>query len=126
MSPSHALPATSRAPRRGTTVVELLIALIVLTVGLLALAGAAAIIARETAAARRELTLAWMARARLERLASEGCDTLDSGLENGAGISERWTVAESRNDTRRITVTVRQVVLGGAVVRRLEGIVACG
>ena len=111
--------------RAGATVVELLIALIIVTVGLLALAGAAAIVTRETAAGRRELALAWAARARLERLTSGPCDALADGSATAAGISERWTVSAGGNDTQRITVTVENLSLGQRTVRRLETVVPC-
>lgn len=111
--------------RAGTTVVELLIALIIVTIGLLALAGAAAIVTRETAAGRREIALAWAARSRLERLTSGSCDALADGSAAAAGIAERWTVAAGGNGTRRIMVTVENQSLGQRTVRRLEAVVPC-
>lgn len=124
---SEAPPDGRVVARTGTTVVELLIALIVVTVGLLALAGAAAIVAREIAAGRREILLAWAARSRLERLTSSACTALTSGSALASGVSERWVVESGRNDTRRLTVVVEAAASSGAAraVRRLDGLVAC-
>ena len=122
------MPDRSRGtPRTGTTLVELLVALVIITVGLLALAGAAAVVARETAAARREAALAWRARTQLERLTSRPCSVLADGTATDDGITERWTVSPARNGTRRIAVTVEAPSAGTArrIVRRLEGIARC-
>ena len=89
------------ATREGTTLVELIVALVMITIALLALAGAAAIVTRETAAGRRELALAWAARSRLERLMSTPCPALASGSAATDGTIERWTVTASRNGTHR-------------------------
>ena len=116
-----------RTHRAGTTVVELLVALVIVTVGLLALAGAAAIVARETAAGRRELALTWAARTRLERLATVPCALLTGGTSVAGGITERWTVSAGRNGTHRLVVTVEAAAPAAAapMTRRLEGIAAC-
>ncbi len=116
-----------RHARAGTTLVELIIALVVITVGLLALAGAAAVVARETAAGRREATLAELARTRLERLTSTPCELLVPGTTNADGITEHWAVGAGRNGTRRLLITVAAPAPGsaGRTVRRLERIVAC-
>ena len=125
-----AAPSSSgsrRPARAGTTLVELIVALVIVTVGLLALAGAAAVVARETAAGRRESALAWRARARLERLTSLPCTLLSGGSTTSDGVAERWTVSAGRNGLRRLVVTVEAPASGGAArtVRRLEGFVAC-
>ena len=111
----------------GTTLVELIVALVIITVGLLALAGAAAIVARETAVGRREMTLAWHARGRLERLTTVPCALLSGGLATSGGVTERWTVAAGRNGMHRLVVTVEAPAQGVATrtTRRLEGLVAC-
>ena len=116
----------SLVSRAGTTLVELVVSLVIITVGLLALAGAAAIVARETAAGRRELDLAWRARARLERLTSVPCGRLAGGTASAAGIDERWTVSAGRNGTLRLVVTVESADRAAQRdAHRLEGTVAC-
>ena len=116
----------SLARRTGTTLVELLVAVVIITVGLLALAGAAAIVARDTAAGRREVALAWRARARLERLTSIPCRALAGGTAASEGVAEQWAISAGRNGTLHITVTVAaRDRAGRPTVRRLEGIVAC-
>src|SRR5687767_1441115 len=118
---------TGSLPRAGTTLVELIIALVIVTVGLLALAGAAALVARETAAGRREIILSWRGRARLERLASLPCPLQSAGSASADGVTERWTVWAGGNGMHRLVVTVEAPAAAGArqTVRRLEGLVAC-
>ena len=128
--PNHNRAAASSGlveARDGTTVVELLVALVIVTIGLLALAGAAALVARETGRGHRELALARAARTRLERLTSTPCAALASGSVTANGIAERWTVGEGRNGVRRLVVTVEALApAGGArIVRRLEGSLPC-
>lgn len=131
MLPRRSLRREALLPREcrrtGATVVELMSALVMVTIGLLALAGAAALVARETGIARRELALAWAGRSRLERLTSAPCEALADGSLTADGIAEQWAITAGRNGTRRIVVTVEAPSpAGGAhIVRRLEGVVAC-
>lgn len=78
---------TTRAPvpaRAGFTLVEALVAVVVLTVGLLALAGAAAHYARALAAAAALATAAHAARAELEARRAQPCDHAEAGGSESA------------------------------------------
>lgn len=72
---------SSARARRGFTIVELLVAIILAGVGLLALAGAGGIVAREVAAAASRTAAALLARNRVEWFASTSCASAA-----GAGI----------------------------------------
>ena len=113
--------------RRGTSLVELLIALVIVTIGLLALAGAAAVVAREAGVSRREITVAAAARNRLERLASSPCRSLVDGANASGGITERWTISAASNGMRRITVRAEAAAAGARapLVRQLDALVSC-
>ena len=114
-------------PRRGTTLVELLIALVIVTVGLLALAGAAAVVAREVGTGRREVAVAAAARNRLEQLTSAPCRSLMDGAAASGGITERWTISSAPNGMRRIAVRAEATAAGARapLVRQLDALVSC-
>jgi type IV pilus assembly protein PilV len=111
--------------RRGFTVVEVLVALIVVAVGLLGVAGASAIALRASHAAMREQSAVSRARSRLALIESGGCGIAVSGERQvGTGLMDRWTVGPLVNgvrlaevssdwdDTgRRRTVTLRSALL---------------
>ena len=85
-------PAPRRRARRGFSLVELLVALAVLSVGLLALAGVTASVMRASTAAACGARAAELLEARAESLHAAPCDT-GSGAREVAGLRERWSVA---------------------------------
>ena len=81
--------------RCGLTLVEVLVALVVVSVGLLGVAGTSALALRTTTAAARERAALGRVELRLAMLAAAGCGPATAG---GVGdvdreIRERWTVA---------------------------------
>ena len=102
--------------RRGFTIVEVLVAVMVLSVGVLALASTAAVTGRlmsEGAVRNRAATLALSRFEVIASRSSAGCNAIvavggtvsrDSTLR---GIREQWTITRPRNDG---TVTVADVI----------------
>lgn len=78
-------------PRHGVTLIELLVALVLLTVGLGALAGTTSVLIHDATTSRRSTRAALIARSRLERLRMDRCTT-SAGVEQHGGITERWAV----------------------------------
>jgi Tfp pilus assembly protein PilV len=118
-----------RAARRGATLVELTVAILILSVGVLALAGSTGAAARTSDEAYRLELAAVAARSRLENLAALACDSTAapaaSGAQDGAALQERWTVTGTgRRKSIRVAVTVRgravarEIVLGRTVACR--------
>jgi len=106
-SSSEAAPNGSRPlrRRRGFTVVEVLVTLIVVATGLLGVAGASAMALRASSAAMRERAAATRARTRLAILAAAGCaNATDGELPMGAGLVDRWTIAGAVNGARLMEV----------------------
>ncbi|MGH7702580.1 MAG: type IV pilus modification PilV family protein [Gemmatimonadales bacterium] len=88
-----------RSSSAGFSLVEMLIALSLLSIGLLALVGTAGLVARTLADGRRRTAVAHLAAARLEMLrrtagsAGPHCTALAGGAAGRPGpIAERWVV----------------------------------
>jgi type II secretory pathway pseudopilin PulG len=83
MHPRHRLPD-------GFTLLEVLVALVVLTTGILGLAASAALVSRLIGDGTRLTLAATVATARLEHLRSLPCASVAAGSIVTRGIEERW------------------------------------
>ena len=91
------------ARERGFTLIELMVTMIILTIGLLAMAGTSAVVTRHIGGGAQMALAASTAQARFERLRGEACATLTDGSAESRGITEKWAVA---NMSRSVEVTV--------------------
>ena len=107
-------PVPRARDRRGFTLVELIVAIMILVVGLLALAGTSALITRQMGTGAKTTVAAAVAQARLDSLSSMDCTLLavggatTTGSTSARGVSERWVVTDG-NDVKNVTDTVRIV-----------------
>src|SRR3954468_11725557 len=87
-------PGTLARRRSGLSIVELLVALVLLAVGLLGVAGAGARAMRMGAAAARERRAAQRASDRVATIASQGCAAARGGVlvDSVASMTEQWAV----------------------------------
>ena len=85
--------------RTGFTLVECLVAVTLLAVGLLGLAGTSLAVQRLTTSAARRAGAAAMAWARLERLRGTACAARASGASASHGLAESWSVAAAPGTT---------------------------
>ncbi|UCF18862.1 MAG: prepilin-type N-terminal cleavage/methylation domain-containing protein [Gemmatimonadota bacterium] len=92
--------------RGGFTVVELLVAVVVLTIGVLGLAGTGQVVASLIQAAHLRTLVRARAQAQMETLLAGGFDQLDSGERSTEGGWMGWQV--SGDDPRVILIIVRQ------------------
>lgn len=97
-------PPTARRPRSGLTVVEVLVALIIVSVGLLAMAGSSSLAMRAVATLARERRALRLLELRFAALAAAPCDRAASG-----------TSIQGR-DSLRLSWTVQSVERGAALV----------
>ncbi len=114
--------------RSGFTIVELLIAITVLTVGLLSFLGASAMITRMLARGDRAATATFYAQERLEQLQGQPCGTIASGTQTrGAGYQVAWGVTPSvTGGSQRVQILIRYAAGPGSVrVDTLETSVLC-
>jgi prepilin-type N-terminal cleavage/methylation domain-containing protein len=118
-------------PRAGFTIIEVLVAIIILTTGLLAIAAGSGSVYRMLRSARRSSAAASVAQTRLEALrrdanrTSPRCTALAAGSASQAGgISERWLVTGS-GTTRTLTEIVTAPTSRGTTTDTIFGIVEC-
>ena len=81
-----------RRARAGFTLVELMVAVMVMAAGVLGLAGTAVAVARLTGAGSQQTIAANVAATRFERLRAAPCNTIAAGSATTRGVSERWVV----------------------------------
>lgn len=92
--------------RGGFTVIEVIIAIVILSVGIIGLATTAALVTRMVAQGQRYSEAAALAQKRFERLRGQSCTTLAAGTATSGQFSERWTVTTVGTNGRRFTVYV--------------------
>ena len=124
MRPS-AQPTTS-CLRQGLTLVEVMVALVLVAVGLLGIAGASALSLRAVAEHSAAQRATRQASLRLARLTADGCVGAVGGTatEARSGIRERWTVGAPIGGAILVDDSVewtagsraRQLVVQGAVL----------
>ena len=79
--------------RRGFTLVEAIVALVLVQFGLLAVAATSAIAARDLAGATRAARARDAARERIELLRANACDTPLEGSRVTTAFTEHWSIA---------------------------------
>lgn len=126
ISGARGAPAAS-ARRDGISVVEVLVALILLAVGLLGVAGNSAIAMRSASSATRERRAAQRASDRAAALRADGCALARSGsyVDSAAALAERWTVGAGAGRAMLIDVDVRWRAPSGQRVLRLRSGMLC-
>ncbi|GAC1647886.1 MAG: hypothetical protein NVS4B6_22580 [Mycobacterium sp.] len=88
---------TAAGSPRGFTLVELLIAVIILSIGVLGLAGTSGMVVRTIGVTRLQTQAAQVAQSRVETMRSTrgSCASFANGSATTNGMSESWTVAVS-------------------------------
>jgi type IV pilus assembly protein PilV len=104
-----AIPAVQKR-RSGFSIVELLVAVVILAIGVLALAGTSAIVLRQMTGARTQTNASQIASSRIEYMSGMDCAGLAaSGSSTTPGVTESWTVKAADNGTiqAEVSVTIR-------------------
>ena len=116
-----------RLPRGGISIVEVLVALVLLAVGLLGVAGNGAIAMRASSTATRERRAIQRAADRAAALQMDGCPAARSGssADSAAALAERWTVGAASGGAALIDVEVRWTAPAGPRVMLLRGAMLC-
>jgi type IV pilus assembly protein PilV len=113
--------------RGGASIVEVLVAIVLLAIGLLGVAGNAAIALRASGSAARERRATQRAADRVAALRAEGCAAARSGtlVDAGAALSERWTVGASSASAVLVDVEVRWRAAAGQRTLLLRSGILC-
>ena len=96
-----------RLSRVGFTIVEMIVAIMIFSVGVMGLAGTAAYVARQMNGGMQQTLAATIAQSRLDLIAGSGCRTVVDGSATMKGITETWRVDRPANfNILRVTETV--------------------
>lgn len=96
---------------RGFTIVEVLVALIVLSVGILGSLSIFASVTRTFTAGQTSVEAAANAAAMLEAVRGDGCRRSTASAGNGGSAAYTWIVDEISPELRRVTVIAHSVGL---------------
>ncbi len=97
--------------RRGLTIIEMIVAIILLGVGMLGLAGFSLVAGNQLKGASLQETAALVVQSRLDSLASINCAALaptstQTGTATTMGVTEKWVIADG-NDIKTIVDSVQ-------------------
>jgi len=110
----------------GFTVLEVLIAMLLLAVGVLGLTGAAAVATRMIGDARRHTQAIALAQSVVERLRSGACPSVGDGEASHGPYRVHWTVSPAAGGTARRALAVVETPGGRpARVDTVSAIVPC-
>ena len=93
--------------RRGLTLIEMIIAIIVMSIGIMALAGTASYVGTQMGGGRIQTIAAAMSTKIADSLSSRRCPSLVDGTQTNRGVTVTWRVTPA---TPARTVTVVQSV----------------
>ncbi len=95
--------------RRGFTLVELMVALVIFSIGLLALASTASAIMTMIGSSQSRTVAAAVAASRFERMRATACLSRPlTGSATTRGVTEAWTLARlPRADDVTVTITLK-------------------
>ena len=96
--------------REGMTIIEVLVAMMILTFGLLGMAGFSLTVTKQFKASTKQEAAALMVQSRIDSVASIRCQALaPSGPQTGTlvnlGVTENWVISDG-NDIKILTDTV--------------------
>ena len=96
-----------RGDRRGFSLIEVVVAILILAVGVLGLAATSSVVTRQIGGGAQQNTAANLAASRFEQMRARQCTALTSAAAavKTDGISERWTVV-AVNDGRVVRDSV--------------------
>ena len=96
---------SGRRPRRGFTLIEMIIAIIVMTIGIMGLASTAGYVAQQMGSGNMQTVAAALSTKVADSLSSRKCTSLVAGSQTKRGVTVAWTVTTATR-TRTVDQTV--------------------
>ena len=119
-----------KSDTRGFTLIEIMIALVILSVGVMGIVGAAGLASRMIGQGKRNTQAAIVAMQRIETIRQTAlstnprCTALAGGTATTTGVTETWTVTGTGR-SRRIRLIVRYPTNRGQAVDTVNTVVGC-
>ena len=119
-----------KSDTRGFTLVEVLIAVVILSVGVLGMVGSAGLVSRMIGQGKRNTQAAIVAMQRMETIREQAlstnprCTALANGTATTNGVSENWRVTGSGR-SRRIRLIVTYPTNRGVATDTVNTVVGC-
>ena len=110
--------------RPAFTIIELLVAIVVLTAGVLALAATAGLVASQVGEGGQLTSSAHLTRSILDSLTTTPCSRLTTGVVARARTTVQWTIVPD-SSAARIDLTVGSTLRRGARRDTYRGLVPC-
>jgi len=117
-------PPSSLAMRPAFTLVELLVAIVIFTIGLLALAATSGLVAAHVGDGGRLTAAAHAARTTLDSLGAQACNALVSGSAARDGIAIEWVVSRD-SSAAEVALTVGSILRRGSRRDTYQLVVPC-
>lgn len=111
--------------RRAFTLVEIVVAIMLLSVGVLALAGTAVLVLRLIGAGGTHAVAAATAESRFEILRATPCAALASGSSVARGVQEQWSVGPAGTRLFDVSDSLSYATAFGAHTQEFRSLVWC-
>lgn len=105
-----------RSRTRGFTLVELMVAIAVMTIGILGLASTAAVVTRMMSGGAQQTIAANVVQARFEKLRNRQCSAITSGDSTTRHVRESWTVSFPTTNMALVIDSVQFTAMSGSGV----------
>jgi prepilin-type N-terminal cleavage/methylation domain-containing protein len=119
---------THSSNRSGVTLVELIVAMTILSVGLLAIVGTSGAIARGLGEARGDNMAAIVAQSRFEEIAGTSCTGMTLGQSKTVqtrGVTEKYVITDGGNNTLLVIDTVSWQTRRGTRKQAFQTLLPC-
>lgn len=124
-APVKTTKGTRRTGRSGFTIVELIVAMLMLTIGLLGLAGVGAVVLKQMKGGTYQTIAASIAQSRFEQLEGDPCATIVGGSASVRGMTENWYVTALGLRAKTVYDTVTYASSKGPRKIGIHTVVAC-